>query len=68
MGNYCSKDEYGRVLCKKCGDRFIPEYGGKSHRTSCRYHDFQKYKDGTFCETCHKNKNKRSSRNCYHQY
>ena len=49
------------VRCKKCGDSFILDHGGKSHRRPCRYHV---YKAG-ICIDCGQIQG-RGGRNCYH--
>ena len=53
--------EHVYVTCRKCEDRFILDYGGKSNRQSCRYHD---YKKGS-CLDCGKDEN-HGGGNCHH--
>ena len=67
MGITCSKLDYeGKILCIKCGDRFKPSYGGKSHRNSCRYHRYAYSKGIKYCKDCGLETNDKITRNCYH--
>jgi hypothetical protein len=69
MGVTCSKYDYeGKILCKKCGDRYKPSYGGKSQRNSCRNHRYA-YNNGIkFCIDCWLQINDKIAQNCYHCY
>jgi len=64
----CSKDIYGKVKCGKCHDRFIPTYGSKSERTSCRFHRYVLIDNKMYCIDCNRTKEQIRSRNCYHVY
>ena len=48
--------------CHKCGDLFVPTYGGCSERTSCRVHN---YDENNKCICCGKDPS--MSHNCYHK-
>ena len=70
MGNFCmymDKDYEGKIKCNKCGDRYIPHYGLKSKRTSCRAHRFELDNIHLKCKDCQLIKGT-SSRNCFHCY
>ncbi len=69
MGIYCAKDSQGKVICHKCKDRFLPWYGMKSQRNSCRHHTFVKDETGEkYCIDCKQFKKRLGSKNCYHSY
>ena len=69
MGNSCisTVDYYqslrGPKICIKCNDNFKPKCGGKSERTSCRYHIYNK---NNYCTFCRSFKNELKFQNCYH--
>jgi len=59
------KDFEGKIECCKCKDRYKPFYGGKSQRTSCRYHNYVRTANGgKICLDC--KYHGRGGRNCYH--
>jgi len=67
MGNICNQlDNEGKLHCIKCKDKYKPHYGGLSHRTSCRCHNYIVKNNKYYCLDCRKTKNEIRSRNCYH--
>jgi hypothetical protein len=70
MGNWCLSYEIDQKptkrRCKKCKDKFVVQYGGKSERNSCRYHNYIIYNNQYYCNICNKFKSEVRSRNCYH--
>ena len=66
MGNILQQDDRPIIppsSCSKCKDRFIPTYGGYSHRTSCRFH---RYENG-ICIDCDQIPGETyKHHNCYH--
>jgi len=70
MGNLCisygKHEPIKKYKCKKCKDKFIIHYCGKSERNSCRFHNYIIYKNQYYCNICNKFKSEVRSRNCYH--
>ncbi len=50
------------VTCRKCHDRFILDFGGKSMRRPCRRHS---YNSQGICQDCGRTMEGRGG-NCYH--
>jgi len=70
MGNLCFSYNIQQLPkkhhCKKCYDKFIVHYGGKSQRASCRYHNYIARNGHFYCINCDRFKSEIKCRNCYH--
>ena len=69
MGLTCSEfDIEGKILCRKCGDKYKPTHGGFSHRNSCRCHRYIYINGVKTCKDCKLKYKNIHSKNCYHCY
>ena len=65
--NSINYQQYKEFRCDKCSDKYCARYGSYSDRTSCRFHYWEKDKNGIImCRDCKKMPSEIGSHNCYH--